>query len=141
MVIEVDPESEVPLYQQIRDRVVEAIAAGLLRPGQALSSVRALAGAFGINVATVAKAYDGLRRDGLIRTSSKSGSVVARGPGSGDPSPPVLADWSTRVRTLLAEGLAQGMAPQDVVAHCHAEVEEFVRRQGAAAAGEPERER
>nr|WP_276610783.1 GntR family transcriptional regulator [Kineococcus siccus] len=129
------------MYQQIRDRLVEAIAAGALRPGEALSSVRALAGAFGINVATVSKAYDALRRDGFIRTSSKSGSVVARGPGSGDPAPPVVADWSTRVRTLLAEGLAQGMDPADVVARCHAEVGEFVRRQGAAGAGQPERER
>ena len=114
--LELDPTSEVPIYQQIRDRVVEAVAAGALPVGSALPSVRALAAGFGINTATVAKAYDRLRGEGFLRTTSKSGSVVARGPGD-PPSPPhVLDDWRDRVRTLLAEGHAHGVP--DVVAVC-----------------------
>ena len=80
MQIELDPISDVPIYQQLRDRIVEAIASGRLAPGQQLSPVRRLAVSFGINVATVGKAYDALRHEGLIRTTAKSGSVVARGP-------------------------------------------------------------
>ncbi|MEZ0164945.1 GntR family transcriptional regulator [Kineococcus sp. LSe6-4] len=114
--LELDPTSPVPIYQQIRDRVVEAVAAGALPAGAPLPSVRSLAAGFGINTATVAKAYDRLRAEGLLRTTSKSGSVVARGPGD-PPSPPhVLDDWRARLRTLLAEGHAHGVP--DVVAVC-----------------------
>lgn len=67
----------VPIYQQIRDRIVEAIGRGGLRRGDALASVRQLAGAFAINPATVAKAYDLLRAEGLVATNAKSGSFVA----------------------------------------------------------------
>ena len=83
MEILLDPHSETPLYQQLRDRMVEAIAARDLAPGEQLASVRQVAVAFGINVATVGKAYELLRDEGFITTSHKSRSVVARGPASG----------------------------------------------------------
>lgn len=127
MLIEIDPASEVPIYQQIRDRFVEAIARGDLPVGQQVSSVRSLAGAFGINVATVSKAYDRLRREGLLRTTSKSGSVVARGPASGPPADHVVREWRERLRTVLAEARAQGVPDEVVVAQCRELVEGFTR--------------
>ena len=60
MEIAVDPLSPVPLHQQIRDRIVEALGRGKLRRGDALLSVRQLAGALAINPATVVKAYNQL---------------------------------------------------------------------------------
>ncbi|PRY15944.1 GntR family transcriptional regulator [Kineococcus rhizosphaerae] len=125
VVLELDPLSEVPIYQQIRDRVVEAIAHGTLPVGAPLPSVRALAAEFGVNTATVAKAYDRLRGEGLLRTTSKSGSVVARGPGSGPAAPHVAADWRERLLTLLAEGHAQGVP--DVLGECAQVVGNFGR--------------
>ena len=68
MDIALDPNSPVPLFRQIRDQVVEGIATGELAPGDPLVSVRALAGAFAINPATVAKAYSLLRQDGFVTT-------------------------------------------------------------------------
>jgi len=108
MLIDIDPDSESPLYQQLRDQVVEAIADGTLQPGDALASVRQLAGQFGINSATVGKGYELLRQEGLVRTSRRSGSVIARGPAD-QPAPGFAAGWATRLRTLLAEAVAQGM--------------------------------
>jgi len=116
MQIEIDPQSEVPLYQQLRDRIVEAIAEGALVPGDQLASVRQVAVAFGINVATVTKGYDLLRREGLIRTNQKSGSVVARGPESGPAADGFEQEWSTRLRTLLAEADAHGV-PASALVH------------------------
>lgn len=109
MQIEIDPLSEVALYQQLRDRVVEAIAEGRLVPGDQLASVRQLAAAFAINVATVNKGYELLRHEGLIRTNQKSGSVVARGPDSSEASAEFVDAWVLRLRTLLAEAIAQGV--------------------------------
>ncbi|WP_308465467.1 GntR family transcriptional regulator [Rathayibacter soli] len=110
MQIDIDPLSDVPLYQQLRDRVVEGIAAGRLEPGEQLASVRQLAVSFGINVATVSKGYDLLRQEGLIRTNHKSGSVIARGPDSGPASSEFVDDWRARLTTLLAEASAQGLS-------------------------------
>jgi len=132
MQVEIDPQSEVPLYQQLRDRVVEAIAEGRLAPGDQLASVRQLAVAFGINVATVSKGYELLRREGLIRTNQKSGSVVARGPQSGQASRAFVDEWMTRLRTLLAEAEAQGVSSVEVVHSAKAVVDGFAseRRSG-----------
>jgi DNA-binding transcriptional regulator YhcF (GntR family) len=113
MLIDIDPDSESPLYQQLRDQVVRAIAEGSLKPGEALASVRQLAGQFGINSATVGKGYELLRQEGLVRTSRRSGSVVARGPS--EPLTPGFSDgWTDRLRTLLAEAVAQGMPESSI---------------------------
>ncbi|MGO2933935.1 GntR family transcriptional regulator [Microbacterium sp.] len=130
--IEVDPRSEVPIYQQIRDRIVEAIARGELRPEDSLASVRQLAGMFGINSATVAKAYDALRQDGLIRTNHKSGSVIARGPGQ-DASQSFVDDWQDRARTLLSEAIAQGLSDAEVMDHIAGIVAKILQAQYANA--------
>jgi GntR family transcriptional regulator len=116
MPIEIDPGSEVPIYQQLRDRVVEAIASGELSEGTALASVRQLAGAFGINIATVGKGYDLLRQEGLVRTNRRSGSVVARDATSGPPAADFADHWTPRLRTLVAEAIAQGMDDAAVTA-------------------------
>ena len=64
MVITVDKLSDAPLYLQLRDSVIAGIAAGELRPGDALPSVRSLAENLGINLHTVNKAYATLRDEG-----------------------------------------------------------------------------
>ncbi|MEN2737077.1 GntR family transcriptional regulator [Microbacterium sp. X-17] len=107
--IELDPTAETPLYQQLHDRVIDAIARGELREGDALVSVRQLAVRFGINAATVVKAYDALRAEGIVRTSRRSGSVIARDAASGPPDERFLSDWSARLSALIAEGIAHGV--------------------------------
>lgn len=121
MQIEIDPASDVPIYQQLRDRVVEGIANGELGAGDALASVRQLAVEFGINVATVGKGYDMLRQEGLVRTNRRSGSVVARGPHDGAPENMDVylqegGPWYGRLRTLLAEAVAQGVPDHRITA-------------------------
>ena len=78
MLLVVEPDGAVPIYQQIRDRIVEAIARGEQPTGSALPSTRQLAVDLGINFHTVNKAYDMLRREGLVRLNRKSGAVIAR---------------------------------------------------------------
>ncbi len=125
MEIELDPLSDVAIYQQLRDRMVEAIAAGRLAPGDQLASVRVLAVAFGINVATVAKGYELLRAEGLIVTHHKSGSVIARGPASGPAAASFVDDWSPRLATILAEASAQGVPDADISARVNAILASF----------------
>lgn len=109
MRIEIDPTAETPLYQQLHDRIIDAVARGELRAGDALLSVRQVAVRFGINVATVVKAYDALRQEGIVRTSRRSGSVVARDPESGPADTRFLEEWHGRLSAVIAEGIAHGV--------------------------------
>jgi DNA-binding transcriptional regulator YhcF (GntR family) len=111
VILTVDISSDIPIYQQLRDRVVEAIADGRLTTGDSLPATRALAADFGINFHTVNKAYDVLRRQGLVRLARKTGAVISRDPGSGPPDAAFIEDWTARARTLLAEAVANGMPP------------------------------
>ena len=124
MLIDIDPDSESPLYQQLRDQIVQAIADGSLTPGEALASVRQLAGQFGINSATVGKGYELLRQEGLVRISRRSGSVVARGPAD-PPTPGFAIGWTSRLRTLLAEAVAHGMPDDGIRAIIDSQLAEF----------------
>lgn len=114
MDLSLDPYSEVPLYQQLRDQIVLGIAAGGLRRGDALASVRRLAGAFGVNPATIAKGYDLLRSEGLVATNAKSGTFIARDRSSGPPATTYASAWQPRLRTVLAEARAQGMTAPEI---------------------------
>lgn len=118
MILSIDLSSDVPLYQQIRDRVVESIAAGGLREGDPLPATRALATDLGINFHTVNKGYDTLRSEGLIRLTRRSGAVVTRDPESGPPEAGFLDTWDARARTLLAEAKAHGVAAHEIITRC-----------------------
>ena len=125
MLLSIEPDGPVPIYQQIRDRVVEAIAAGAAPAGCTLPSTRQLAVDLGINFHTVNKSYDILRQEGLVRLTRKSGAVVSRDSGSGPPDSGYVQAWTGRLRTLLAEAAAQGMAPEEILRHCRGTVGTF----------------
>ncbi|WP_326629961.1 GntR family transcriptional regulator [Nonomuraea fuscirosea] len=120
MQLTLDLDSDVPIYQQIRDRIVEAIAGRQAREGDPLPSTRQLAADFGINFHTVNKAYDLLRQQGVIRINRKSGAVVRRDADTGPPEAPFVDDWEERMRVLLAEATVHGMDRQDVLRRCEA---------------------
>ena len=114
-------DSIVPIYQQIRNRIVEAIAAGELPAGSGLPATRQLAVDLGINFHTVNKAYDLLRQQGLIRLNRKTGAVVtATGADS-----PFRTEWTARARTLLAEAVAKGLSADDIIATCRSVLDSF----------------
>jgi GntR family transcriptional regulator len=125
MLLSIEPDGPVPIYQQLRDRIVEAIADGIQPAGSGLPSVRQLAVDLGINFHTVAKSYDMLRREGLLRVGRKSGAVVDRDPGSGPPDPGWIPDWTARLRTLLAEAAAQGLPAEEIIASCQTALDGF----------------
>jgi GntR family transcriptional regulator len=95
----IDPRSPNPLWDQIAARVRVAIAAGELRPGEALPSVRELARRLRVNPATVAQAYKELAREEFVETRHGAGTFVK------DVSP----DRRTEERRLRAEDLVRRM--------------------------------
>lgn len=73
----VDTTSAVPIYAQLIAQVKQAIAAGVLRPGDSLPSLRDLAAQLRVNPLTVARAYRELDALGIITTAHGRGSVVS----------------------------------------------------------------
>ena len=77
MLLHVNAASGVPIYAQIETQVKNLIAAGALKKGQGLPSVRKLAVELGVNPNTVARAYQELEREGVIGTVPGGGTYVA----------------------------------------------------------------
>jgi GntR family transcriptional regulator len=68
--------SPAPLYEQIRQLIVAALAAGEWRPGEALPSEPALAQRFGASAGTVRRALDELAAEHIVERRQGSGTFV-----------------------------------------------------------------
>ena len=77
MKIIINNTSMVPVYEQLMDQIKQEIIDGGLKEGEALPSVRNLAGELKISALTVKKAYDKLEEEGFTVTVHGKGSYVA----------------------------------------------------------------
>lgn len=68
-----------PIYRQLRDHVVAMILDGVLKPGEALPSVRQVAADFQLNPITVSRAYQDLVDDRLVEKRRGLGMYVTDG--------------------------------------------------------------
>ena len=71
-----DSRSGVPIYRQIIDQVLGGSAAGLLKPGDQLPTVRQLAVDLAINPNTVVRAYRELEIREVLETEPGTGTFV-----------------------------------------------------------------
>ena len=76
-----DPKwsDDLPIYRQLRDRVVEMILEGVLGDGDALPSVRNVAAEYRLNPLTVLKGYQELVDEGLVEKKRGRGMFVNDG--------------------------------------------------------------
>ena len=68
-----------PIYRQLKGRVVEMMLDGLLKPGDALPSVRQIAAEFRLNPITVSRAYQELADEQLVEKKRGLGMYVIDG--------------------------------------------------------------
>src|SRR3990172_9553903 len=97
--LQLDPASSVPLYQQIRDQMRQLISTGALPLGERLPPSRELAQRLGVHRTTVANAYAELTADGLIEGHVGRGTFVAQGV-----APPTPAQPPPRFSAPLGHG-------------------------------------
>ena len=76
MILKLDFESEIPIYIQLRNQIVVAIAHGELSQGEKLPTIRNLAEDLGINNMTVNKSYAMLKQEGFISIDRRHGAKV-----------------------------------------------------------------
>ena len=108
--------SGVPIYIQIRDQLLQAIGAGMLKPGDQMPTMRQIAVALKIDLNTARHAYDELEHTGAITIVRARGTYVA------ERQPPTdlaaHAAHATRAaelaRRTIAAAAAAGLDPLDV---------------------------
>ena len=66
-----------PIYEQVQDGLRKLMVSGVLREGEKLPSVRALASQLAINPNTIQRAYEALEREGYVYSIGGKGSFVA----------------------------------------------------------------
>ena len=121
MLLRLDYSGGAPVYQQIRNQIVAAIAAGEWKPGDRLPTVRALAEEAGINQMTASKAYQLLKAEGYIVTGRRGGATVCL-PAPG-PAPETLEDLRLRLCELRLAGLDR----EEILSLCERMMDEEVR--------------
>ena len=77
MNIIISNNSSVPIYEQIKNAIKDAIISNELKEEEMLPSVRNLANDLKISFLTVKKAYDELEQEEFIKTVQGKGSFVA----------------------------------------------------------------
>lgn len=76
MKIILQPQGTLAIYEQIVNQLKNAIVTGELKTGEALPSIRALAGELQVSVITTKRAYEELEKEGLIRSVAGKGFYV-----------------------------------------------------------------
>ena len=77
MKIIISNSSSVPIYEQIKNQIINQIMSNELLEGESIPSIRSLASDIKISVMTIKKAYDELESEGYIKSVQGKGTFVA----------------------------------------------------------------
>lgn len=111
MAVKLDMASPVPLYMQIKNQIIIAIASGDYEPGARLPSVRAFAEELEVNMHTVNKAYLLLRDEGYITLDRRRGGVISEVPK--EPSEQFIRQLSDELLPAAAGAKCMGMGRKE----------------------------
>ena len=98
LTLNLDIRSGLPIYTQIVNQIQSQLVNGLLKPGDQLPTVRALAQELRVNFNTVARAYRILDEERIISTQQGRGTYITEIP------PPEVSE---RLRHESLEALTQ----------------------------------
>ena len=80
LTLHLDFHSGVPIYTQIVDQIQTQLANKVIKPGDQLPTVRALARELGVNFNTIARAYRILNKTRIISTQQGRGTYIMETP-------------------------------------------------------------
>ena len=113
--ISIDARDPMPLYAQLESGIRVAIAAGRLKPGDQLPTVRQLAVELRVNANTVAKVYQALEREGVVVTKRGVGTFIAEAQVPKAHEKHRERQLGTIADRYLTEATALGFTPREVV--------------------------
>lgn len=83
-IFQVDPGLDIPIYQQLADKIRMAAKKGVLIAGQQLPTVQELADTMGLAKGTIKRAYDELEHQGVLEKVRGRGTFVCYQPANSD---------------------------------------------------------
>ena len=120
--IRIHPDSPEPVVRQIASEIRTRIVEGALLPGDPLPSVRRLATDLAIHFNTVAEAYRLLAEEGWLEIGHGRGARI-RERELPRASERTVASYREKLRHILAEMLAAGVAPARIRSELHSAME------------------
>ena len=110
MIINLNMNSDVPIYVQLRNEIVMGIGRGELKRGESLPTVRQMAADIGVNTMTVNKAYKILKDEGYIEIDRRHGAKV-------NPSINLSFEFKEKLESelelLVAESVLKGISKEE----------------------------
>ena len=79
-IYQINPDLDVPIYQQLVDTIRAAVKKGVLAPNEQLPTVSELSAKLGIARGTIKRAYDELERSGIVDKAQGRGTFVCYQP-------------------------------------------------------------
>lgn len=79
MKILISNTSDMPLYQQVKGQIIDAILKGELTEGDLLPSIRSFSNDIKVSVLTIRRVYDELEQEGYTTSQVGIGTFIAAG--------------------------------------------------------------
>ena len=114
LTLNLDFHSGLPIYTQIVNQIQSQLVNGILKPGDQLPTVRALASDLRVNFNTVARAYRILDEERIISTQQGRGTYIIEIP------PPEIAEKLRReslaelTQRFINEALRLGFSEREI---------------------------
>jgi GntR family transcriptional regulator len=125
MIIRIEPESDIPIYQQITNQIIEGIVRGTIQRGDSMPSVRAFAADLGVNMHTVNKSYHQLEKKGILQIAPKSGAVIAT---PDDFNESFFERLKDEFKPFIAESLVVGMSSELILGLVNSIIKDLKRK-------------
>ena len=126
MILDLDPQSPIPLYLQLVEQVRRLLALGALKPGDRFLTVRELGVRARVNRNTAARAVTELERAGLVRTRVGQGTFIAETTSTLAPKEREAA-LDAAIEALLVEAHTLGVPPEELGWRVQRKLEHFAR--------------
>ena len=126
MWIQLNFESDIPIYTQLVHALMEGIAAGDLNPGDELPAVRTLASDLGVNMLTVNKAYQQLKQQNVIQIHRKKGAIIhPEGVPKADEA--YFNQLNIAIRPFVVEAICRGLSEEEILAQVQLVYEDILK--------------
>ena len=123
MILNLDFNSDVPIYAQIKEQIIKSIATGDLKLNVSLPSVRNMAEEIGVNLHTVNKSYNLLKDEGYINIDRRKGAIVKELPL--DKTDDNITKIKSMLDLLVAESYLLGMSREEFLNYSNKLFDEY----------------
>ena len=123
MILDLDFNSDIPIYTQIREQIIKSIAKGDLKINESLPSVRNMAEEIGVNLHTVNKSYNLLKDEGYINIDRRKGAIVKELPL--DKTDDNITKIKSMLDLLVAESYLLGMSREEFLNYSNKLFDEY----------------